>query len=547
MRYGLAKISEMLRWAVVEKWMMGYLRSEIAFDCSISPGAVSSIVDDWRRSTGLQLAILIRDIGMTLRKLAMSPAQCAVGLRVHKLIERMGLDENSIETFFSTVYAKCQDLGVDPNHIAKYIDGLVSLLDGRNNVQQVAVSIQQIDSMFEKRTLRKRELEEDIQRLESNIQDLRIKASMCESNLGQLAEKERRLKSDLHWNTNLRDELKKHGLEVDDISKLVKATRFFKDSGFSVREMLTRFSNFKGLDNVIRVQERQVEILKQKYHDLGVMITDQQELLDKRKLKNLQLDELNEMGFGLSELKRLRYLIDEIAKETDLPTEENAAVVKFFQDFEIHYDDYLNLGKKIGERRAEIRKLSEAQDIQSIVLNITPEFVKMIQNLVRAGIKKDDLEHITKIIIQNRLSQPKSSSDENIPPMDNHPRSGYSYAKTEVQGVKTVTEESTTLLGSQSDVSRDDSTKAGDVIAKSDADAGIFADGMNLQQMMAQIHGTDTSHKDDEVFFTPKPRPGAVDQANNSRVLRIHPPRQIGKKRGIRKKKYKNTEEGSAP
>jgi hypothetical protein len=52
---------------------------------------------------------------VTLRKLGISPAQCAVGIRVHNLIERMGLDENSIETFFSTVYAKCRDLGIDPN------------------------------------------------------------------------------------------------------------------------------------------------------------------------------------------------------------------------------------------------------------------------------------------------------------------------------------------------------------------------------------------------------------------------------------------------
>ena len=132
--------------------------------------------------------------------------------------------------------------------------------------------------------------------------------------------------------------------------------------------------------------------------------------------------------------------------------------------------------------------------------------------------------------------------------MEDHLKSDYSYSKTEVQGVKTVTEESTVLSGSQTDQSRrDGSTKAADVISKSDADASIFADGMNLQQMMAQIHGTDTSHKDDEVFIPPKPRVGAVDQgANNQRVLkRFRPPPPVGRGKlmGVRKKKSKNTGE----
>ncbi|MGH9988311.1 MAG: hypothetical protein ACRD8W_30625 [Nitrososphaeraceae archaeon] len=49
----MTKIIGTLRWAVVEKWTLGYLRSVIA--SGISTGAVSSIVDNWRHSTGLEL------------------------------------------------------------------------------------------------------------------------------------------------------------------------------------------------------------------------------------------------------------------------------------------------------------------------------------------------------------------------------------------------------------------------------------------------------------------------------------------------------------
>lgn len=67
--------------------MFGYPRIVISTECHVSTGAVSSIVAEWKHAVGLDLANLIRDIGVTLRKLGMSPAQCATGLRVANLID----------------------------------------------------------------------------------------------------------------------------------------------------------------------------------------------------------------------------------------------------------------------------------------------------------------------------------------------------------------------------------------------------------------------------------------------------------------------------
>jgi len=435
-------------------------------------------------------------------------------------------------------------------YIARYVEGLVSLLDNLNlNPERAPVtSLRQIDEILEKKKQDNRVLQEDFNLCKSKLHDTEQKLASVEKELQNLDEKKRGIEVDLAWKSELRDQLQKNGLAVDDISRLVEGARFFKDEGFNINEMLMTFSNYRGMQNAIAVHGRQLDILKNKTEEIDRANRVQEDLLQERSLKISELDTIKAMGFGLSEMKRLHYLIDEIAKEADLPTEQNAAVTKFFRDLEVHYDDYVNLGKKIDEGRAELRKIVEAQELLSITLNITPEIVKMIQILVSAGIKKADLEHLKRMIIQNRLPQPKNSSDENIPQMENHPKSDYSYSKTELQGVKTVTEESTALSGSQSDQSRrDGSTKAADVIAKSDADAGILADGMNLQQIIAQIPGTDSSHKDDddEVFIPPKPRVGAVDQeANNQRVLkRIRPPPPVGTLMGVRKKKSKNTAE----
>jgi hypothetical protein len=91
------RLPEAVRWAVTEKWLLGTSRNSIAIECRISAGAVSSIVDEWSHAVGLDLGNVLRGLAVTLRKQEISPAQCAYGLRMVNLIDKMGLDVNSIE------------------------------------------------------------------------------------------------------------------------------------------------------------------------------------------------------------------------------------------------------------------------------------------------------------------------------------------------------------------------------------------------------------------------------------------------------------------
>jgi hypothetical protein len=79
-RFVRPRIPETIRMTVIEKWMLGYPRNTIAVECGISNGTVTSIADEWRNSTGVEMAELIRIMGVTLRKLRISPFQCLTGL-----------------------------------------------------------------------------------------------------------------------------------------------------------------------------------------------------------------------------------------------------------------------------------------------------------------------------------------------------------------------------------------------------------------------------------------------------------------------------------
>jgi hypothetical protein len=181
-------------------------RSVIATECHISTGEVSSIVAEWKHAVGLDLANLIRDIAVTLRKLGMSPAQCATGLRVANLIYKIGLDEDSIGAFLSEVYTRLQEAGVNPKHFARYVEGLISLLESRNNNnnnQLTAISLFEIDGIFEKMKQDKTRLEEEFDVWETKVQEIRREVTLHENALDESLREKERIEKDLDGNRNL--------------------------------------------------------------------------------------------------------------------------------------------------------------------------------------------------------------------------------------------------------------------------------------------------------------------------------------------------------
>jgi hypothetical protein len=385
------RIPEPQRWGVIEKWMLGLPRNTISSECGLSNGAVSSIVDDWRRSTGLELAIIIRDIGVTLCKLGMSPAQCVRGLRVSKLIERIGLDENSIESFLSEYYTRCQDLGVNPMHIARYISGFVSLLDAGTNNMQEPISIQLIDRIFEGRKQNKLKLEEEITTLESKIDRLQIEKSRHEDSLNEILQQKRSVESDLNWNTDLRYELERNGLQVDDPLKLVKIARYFKESGVEVREMLEIFSQFKEMENAIYSQKHHVRALSEECRNLEDKKRENNEELELSKMRIRELDELKDMGFGLRELKSLRHLLSELAAENGGDAEKGNSVKRFIDDIEIYYADYLAL-------RSKVEQLSHNYELFCLLLGTMSGLGPSISSYLRKNPTKNDIRELIGVI-----------------------------------------------------------------------------------------------------------------------------------------------------
>lgn len=219
--------------------------------------------------------------------------------------------------------------------------------------------------------------------------------------------------SDIRWISELREQLEKSGLAVDDIRRLIEGARFFKDHGFNVSEMLVTFSEYKGRENAISGQERQLGILKQKSKEIESENNWKVQLLEERRLKNSELDALKKLGSGLIELRRLHHIILELEEERGaLPVEPRIVVKEFFDSLEKYYHDYLDLGKKVQELKNEVKKLKEVREAFIDFLNLTQATVELIESLRRKGLTKDHIAEALKGIEEARLAASASSKEE---------------------------------------------------------------------------------------------------------------------------------------
>jgi hypothetical protein len=111
---------------VIQGWLAGEQTDMIAVDNGLGAGTVTNIVNEWRQDLGFHLADSLRELAVTLGKIGISPAQCALGFRVTMMLNRLGVKEDNFHWFMSDVYNRCSNiLGISPERIADYITNLL--------------------------------------------------------------------------------------------------------------------------------------------------------------------------------------------------------------------------------------------------------------------------------------------------------------------------------------------------------------------------------------------------------------------------------------
>lgn len=100
---------------IIQYWLQGKIRDEIAQAFETSQGTVSNIIAKFRNKLGLHDADALREFGRELRRQNMTADNCAIGLRVHNIMEKLKISEaKKFEEFLTTIYAFSQKKGISP-------------------------------------------------------------------------------------------------------------------------------------------------------------------------------------------------------------------------------------------------------------------------------------------------------------------------------------------------------------------------------------------------------------------------------------------------
>ena len=72
---------------MIQRFLSGKSRDQIAKETGVSTGKVSYIINDWKRGIGISDIEEIRAFAITVKKSGMSMAQCVEGYRMFHLIK----------------------------------------------------------------------------------------------------------------------------------------------------------------------------------------------------------------------------------------------------------------------------------------------------------------------------------------------------------------------------------------------------------------------------------------------------------------------------
>jgi predicted nucleic acid-binding Zn-ribbon protein len=375
------KLPENVKSAVIQQWLQGSARDLIAVDTGLSAGAVTNIINQWRRGLSYPLADDLRELAVTFKKIGITATQCALGFRLATIMIKCGVNELEFEYFISDIYNNCKKLDIPPDKIAYYMDELLKFSKD--------MSLSQISDYIKQKTNEKSKLEKDIEDLQEKIKQLKEEKLAAEELYNASLENGSRTAAILAWYVKLKTELDRYKIPLEDVSLFAKAVSRLGQYGYDTDKIMADFSELDFLKRQLQFYRNIIPDLENKYEKLNEECTSLEQTVNSHRQRSSVYDELEQMGFGLKELKLLWHTITEIAEANNISSED--AVHKFFKDVEEQYDDKLGFESKLDRLRSDAVYFNQEIDSLRSTLRTQPLVGPALQRLFENGIKEQDI------------------------------------------------------------------------------------------------------------------------------------------------------------
>ena len=118
--------------SVIEDWLDGETREDIARKHNIGSGTVYNIVQEWSNNIGLEKAAVLRELAVKLKKNGLTVSDCAKGFRMLMVFKKYGIKEEDEEqdgvvNFLKEIYLKCKkEVDLTPQKVFMYIYDIIN-------------------------------------------------------------------------------------------------------------------------------------------------------------------------------------------------------------------------------------------------------------------------------------------------------------------------------------------------------------------------------------------------------------------------------------
>lgn len=216
----------------------------------------------------------------------------------------------------------------------------------------------------------------------------------------------------LKWYSDIKAELSRHGLRVDEISQIAKVVAGIQQCGFDANKILDEISNLEMLKAEYKGYQGSITNLKEQYDALNSGCYYLQQMIFSHNLILSTYEELVAMGLGLRELKQLRQTIGEIAVANN--TTANDSVQKFLKDIKKQYDNKFGFEFEIEKLQGEINRLIQEDARLRTQLLILPLVAPSLTGLRQRGVSEQDIVDIAELL-KSGGGREISSSSVSIP------------------------------------------------------------------------------------------------------------------------------------
>jgi hypothetical protein len=362
---------------IIKKWLSGEQRDKIASDMTIGAGTVTNIISQWKEKIGIPTADTLRELATELKRLNINALQCANGYRLLNMIKTLGTQEENIEPFLTQIYNLCISKNIAPELIVN-VSQLVLALDDTIPLSEIPEYMQQ--KVKEKLTLEQelRTLRETKARVQSEC-DEALRTSSITSEF-------------LHEYIRSRECLEEYGLSIDgegDLLKLINVINNLKHSGYDAKSIIKKLSNINSLQTREKELQNQVEAIEVRLRSMEQEYSLAEDKIASSKYALAVYNELQNMGFGLKELKLLKSTVMEISISNKI--NPCSAVKKFFDDIKEQYDSKLGFEQKIREMNTSLLQTQQQHHYISLKYSQMKDVNDKLAELLAYGVTQNEI------------------------------------------------------------------------------------------------------------------------------------------------------------